>query len=180
MEEIKVLITEEEIANRVAELAHQIMNDYPNKEIVLIGVLTGAVYFAVDLSRRIDNKLKLEFVKVKSYDHDVSNQAPEWKLQLQDSIEGKDVIVVEDIIDSGITLNFLLDSLKVQKAKSIKLCVLLNKKIEKKHNIKCDYIGFDIEDKYVIGYGLDSEEYYRNLPYIGYKEVKEDKTLIKK
>ena len=180
MENIKVLLTEEQISDRISSLAKQIMKDYPDKkEIVLIGVLTGAVYFTIDLSRKLDNKVNLQFVKVTSYEENVSNGTPRLDFQLKESIKGKDVIVVEDIIDTGITMNYLLDYLKMQKPNSIKLCVLLDKKREKTHDIKCDYIGFDIDDKYVVGYGLDNRGYDRNLPYIGYIEPNTPETEAK-
>ena len=177
MEKIKILISEEEIQERISEIAAQIMKDYPEKkEIVLVGVLTGAVYFTIDLFRKIKNKVNLQFVKVSSYENNKSNGVPHLDYQLKDSITAKDVIVVEDIIDTGITMNYLLDYLRMQKPKTLKLCVLLNKKIKKTHDIPCDYIGFDIEDKYVVGYGLDDNGYNRNLPYIGYV-VKEDEPV---
>ena len=179
MESIKVLISEKEIQERISSLAAQIMKDYPDKkEIVLVGVLTGAVYFTIDLSRKIENKLNLQFVKVTSYEDNKSNGVPHLDYQLKESIKGKDVIVVEDIIDTGITMNYLLDYLKMQKPNSLKLCVLLDKKVEKTHDIPCDYVGFDIEDKYVIGYGLDDRGYNRNLPYIGYIDTNSEPTKV--
>ena len=179
MEKTKVLISEEDLQNRISEIAAQIMKDYPNEqEIVLIGVLMGAIYFTIDLSRKINNKVNLQFVKVSSYENNKSNGVPHLDYQLKESIKDKNVIVVEDIIDTGITMNFLLDYLKMQKPKSLKLCVLLNKNIKKTHNIQCDYVGFDIEDKYVVGYGLDDNGYKRNLPYIGYIDTDDDTSKV--
>ena len=179
MGKVKVLISEEELQNRIGEIAAQIMIDYPDrKEIVLIGVLTGGVYFAVDLSRKLDNEVNLQFVKVTSYEENVSTGVPQLDYQLKKSIKGKDVILVEDIIDTGYTMNFLLDYLKMQQPKSLKLCVLLDKKVNKAHNIKCDYVGFDIEDKYVVGYGLDDMGLKRNLPFIGYIETDEKPSKV--
>lgn len=172
LEKIKVLINEEELNKRIAELSEQISRDYRNEEIVLICILKGAAYFAVDLSKKIkDNVIILDFMKVNSYgDEKETTGKINFILDLSTNIENKNVIIVEDIIDSGYTLNYLFDYLKRKNPKDLKICVLLDKEERRKKDIKVDYIGFKIENKFVIGYGMDYEDKYRNLPYIGYIE----------
>lgn len=173
MIEHKILINEEKLIKRVEELANQISKDYENKEIILVCVLKGASYFAIDLSKKItDCDVIMDFLKISSYG--VNNRETtgkiNFKLDISENIENKDVIIVEDIIDSGITLNYLYDYLKEKNPKSLKICVLLDKKERRKKDINVDYIGFEIENKFVLGYGLDYDEKYRNLPYIAYIE----------
>lgn len=169
--EIKVLISEKEIENKVDEIANQIMEEYKGKEITLICILKGSIFFTVDLARKIKNGIKIDFIKVSSYGSGTTSSGQvELKLDLKDSIEGKDVIIVEDIIDTGRTLAYLINFLKARKPSSLKLCALLDKYERRETNIQVDYIGFKIPDKFVIGYGLDCNEKYRNLPYVGYFE----------
>lgn len=169
MEELKVLIEEEKIQQRVKEIAKQITKEYENKELILICILKGSTFFTVDLAKRINNKLKLEFIQVSSYyDSTTSSGKIEMKLDLKESIEGKEVIIVEDIIDTGRTLSYLMEHLKEKKPKSLKLCTLLDKPERRIYDVKVDYVGFEIPDKFVVGYGLDVNEQYRNLPYIAY------------
>lgn len=169
MEELKVLIEEEKIQQRVKEIAKQITKEYENKELILICILKGSTFFTVDLAKRINNKLKLEFIQVSSYyDSTTSSGKIEMKLDLKESIEGKEVIIVEDIIDTGRTLSYLMEHLKERKPKSLKLCTLLDKPERRIYDVKVDYVGFEIPDKFVVGYGLDVNEQYRNLPYIAY------------
>lgn len=171
LKDLKVLIKEESIQKRISELAKKISVDYKDKELVLICVLKGAVYFAIDLSKKIENDLILDFVKVSSYkEAEETSGNIEFNLDISTDIKGKDVIIVEDIIDSGITLNYLHDYLIAKKPNSLKICVLLDKKERRKKDIKVDYIGFEIKDKFVIGYGLDYKDKYRNLPYVGYMD----------
>lgn len=171
MEEIKVLIDEETIQKKIKEIAEKIMKDYEGKEIILICILKGSMYFTVDLSKYIKNKVKIEVIQVSSYGKGTESSGKiEMKLDLKESIEEKDVIVVEDIIDTGRTLSYLLEYLKLKNPNSIKLCTLLNKPDRRVFDVKVDYNGFNISDKFVVGYGLDHAEYYRNLPYIGYIE----------
>ena len=171
MDEIKVLIDEQTVQNRIKELAEQIKKDYQGKEITLICILKGSVFFTVDLAKKIDSDVKLEFIRVSSYGEGTCSSGEiKMKLDLKDSIQGKDVIVVEDIIDTGRTLKYLVEYLELKKPNSIKLCTLLNKQERRVCEVKVDYIGFDIPDEFVIGYGLDYDEKYRNLPYIGYFE----------
>lgn len=171
MEKIKTLISKEELEQRISEIAKQIEGEYKDKEITLICILKGSAFFTVDLAKRINGNVKLEFIRVSSYiDGTESSGTVEMKLDLQDSIEGKDVIIVEDIIDTGRTLSYLIDYMKTKNPKSMKLCTLLDKPERRIYNVKVDYTGFQIPDKFVVGYGLDVDEKYRNFPYIAYIE----------
>lgn len=171
MDNIKVLIEEEKLQKRVKELAEQITNDYKGKELTLICILKGSTFFTVDLAKNIKNDLKIEFIQVSSYGTStVSSGNIELKLDLKESIEGKDVLIVEDIIDTGRTLSYLIEHLKGRKPTSLKLCTLLDKPERRKYDVRVDYVGFEIPDEFVVGYGLDCNEHYRSLPYIGYIE----------
>ena len=171
MENLKVLIDEEKLSKRVKEIARQIKEEYKDKEIILISILKGSVFFTVDLAKNIEGNVKLEFIRVSSYnDGTESSGKISLKLDLNDSIEGKDVIVIEDIIDTGRTLSYLIEYLKNKKPNSIKLCTLLDKPERRVEEVNVDYTGFQIPDKFVVGYGLDFDEKYRNLPYVGYIE----------
>ena len=171
MEDLKVLINEKELRTRINEIAKQIEEEYKGKEITLICILKGSVFFTVDLAKSINGDVKLEFIRVSSYnDGTESSGEIKMKLDLKDSIQGKDVIVIEDIIDTGRTLSYLIEYLKMKKPNSIKLCALLDKPDRRVIDVKVDYTGFQIPDKFVVGYGLDFDERYRNLPYVGYIE----------
>lgn len=172
LDRIKVLIDEEELGKRVEELAVEISNNYNGEEIVLVCILKGAVYFAVDLSKKINNsEVILDFMKVSSYGSSTQSSGKvELKVDLSSDIEGKNVIIVEDILDTGYTLNYLYDYLKSKNPKTLKICVLLDKKERREKDIRVDYTGFEIENKFVVGYGLDYADKYRNLPYVGYIE----------
>lgn len=172
MEEVKVLIDEEKLHKRVDEIAAQIESEYKGKEIILICILKGSVFFTVDLAKRINGDVKIEFIRVSSYNEGTESSGEiKMKLDLKDSIKGKDVIVVEDIIDTGRTLSYLIKYLKMKKPNSLKLCALLDKPERRiKKDVKVDYTGFQIPDEFIVGYGLDVDEKYRNLPYIGYIE----------
>lgn len=172
MEEVKVLIDEEKLHKRVDEIAAQIESEYKGKEIILICILKGSVFFTVDLAKRINGDVKIEFIRVSSYNEGTESSGEiKMKLDLKDSIQGKDVIVVEDIIDTGRTLSYLIKYLKMKKPNSLKLCALLDKPERRiKKDVKVDYTGFQIPDEFVVGYGLDVDEKYRNLPYVGYIE----------
>lgn len=174
MEEIKVLIDEKRLDERVTEIAEQINKEYAGKEITLICILKGSVFFTVDLAKKINGDVKLEFIRVSSYEGASTESSGEikMKLDLKDSIQGKDVIVIEDIIDTGRTLSYLIEYLKMKKPNSVKLCALLDKKERRVCDVHVDYTGFEIPDEFVLGYGLDVDEKYRNLPYIGYFEKK--------
>lgn len=168
---MKVLISQEELQSKIEEMARKITKDYEGKELILICILKGSVYFTVDLSKKIDNKLKLEFVQVSSYGKDtISSGQINMRLDLKESIEGKDVLVIEDIIDTGRTLKYLMEYFKGKNPNSIKLCTLLDKPERRLFDVNVDYVGFKIPDKFVVGYGLDYNEDYRNLPYIAYIE----------
>ena len=163
-----VLLSAEELAKRIAEIGAEITADYAGKEILMIGVLRGAVVFMADLARTIKVPVAIDFMAVSSYGAGTSSSGVVRILKdLDEHIEGKHVLVVEDIIDSGLTLNYLLDNLKSRKPASLKLCTLLNKPERRKVKVKIDYNGFNVPDYFVVGYGLDYAEKYRNLPFIG-------------
>ena len=163
-----ILLTTAELAKRVRELGAEITADYAGKEILMIGVLRGAVVFMADLARAIEVPVAIDFMAVSSYGAGMSSSGVVRILKdLDVNIEGKHVLVVEDIIDSGLTLNYLLDNLKSRKPASLKLCTLLNKPERRKVKVNIDYNGFNVPDYFVVGYGLDYAEKYRNLPFIG-------------
>ena len=171
MGEIKTLIDEEKLHARINEIAKQIEAEYGGKEITLICILKGSVFFTVELAKNINGDVRLEFIRVSSYGEGTESTGEiKMKLDLKDSIQGKDVIVVDDIIDTGRTLSYLIEYLKMKKPNSVKLCALLDKPDRRVKQVKVDYTGFEIPDKFVVGYGLDWDEKYRNLPYIGYIE----------
>lgn len=163
-----VLFTEEELKHRVAELAAQIDRDYEGKEPLLIGVLRGSFIFIADLMRAITLPCTVDFMAVSSYGAGTTSSG-EVKIvkDLSEKIEGKDVIVVEDILDSGNTLSYLLEVLRARKPASIKLCTLLDKPDRRTKPVQVSYSGYSIPDEFVVGYGLDYAEKYRNVPYIG-------------
>lgn len=172
MKKIKVLIDEEELNTRIKQLADKISEDYKNEEIVLVCILRGAVYFAIDLSKKIkDSVVILDFMRASSYGNSKETSGNvELMIDLSTNIENKNVIIVEDIIDSGYTLNYLYDYLKKKNPKTLKICVLLDKKERRQKDIEIDYTAFEVENKFIVGYGLDYENKYRNLPYVGYVE----------
>lgn len=165
---IKVLISEEEIQEAVDRLAKKINEDYQDKNIILIGLLKGSVVFMADLMKKIDMKCKIDFIAVSSYENSTKSSGRiKINSDVSQSVEGLDVLIVEDIIDSGNTLDYMLKYFDAKKANSIKICTLLDKPDRREVDIPVDYVGFEIPDEFVIGYGLDYSEYYRNLPYIG-------------
>ncbi|HEY5654833.1 MAG TPA: hypoxanthine phosphoribosyltransferase [Woeseiaceae bacterium] len=165
----KVLIREDEIAARVAEMAEQISNDYADKgELVLIGVLKGAFIFLADLSRRLTIPRRVEFIAVSSYESGSQQSgAVRLVMDMRQSIEGQHVLIVEDIVDSGHTLHYLISMLGSRGPASIRSCTLVQKTGAAKVDVDVDYIGFKIPDDWVVGYGLDHAEQDRTLPYIG-------------
>ena len=170
---IKTLITNEEIKKRTKELAQMITNDYKGKDIHVICVLTGAIIFMTDLINYIENdRLTIDMMDVTSYGVEKRESTGQIKIlkDLDAPIEGKNVLIVEDIIDSGNTLKHLKDLLIKRNPKSIKCCTMLDKPMRREQDITPDYVGFTIENVFVLGYGLDYDEYYRNLPYVGYVE----------
>lgn len=171
-EKITVLITEEEIDRRVRELAAQISKDYEGKKIRMVGILKGASFFMCELAKRITVPVSIDFMQVSSYGGATeSTGTVRIRKDLDESIEGLDVIIVEDIVDSGRTLAFLGDFLKSKGAKSIRYCTLLDKPERRVVDLKADYAGFEIPDQFVVGYGMDYDQEYRNLPYIGVVEL---------
>ena len=164
----QILYTEEELRRRVKELGCQITADYAGRAPLLISVLRGSYIFMADLTRSIHLDVTVDFMAVSSYGAGtVSSGQVEIKKDLSDSIEGKDLIIVEDILDSGNTLYYLLDVLRARKPASIRICTLMDKPERRKKPIKADYVGFTIPDTFIVGYGLDWAEKYRNLPYVG-------------
>lgn len=171
MEKIKVLISKEQIENRVKELAKQIRKDYKEKTITAICLLKGSLFFTADLTREIGGKIYLEFMQLSSYEGENTTGTIKLKKDIDFSvIKGKDVLIIEDIVDTGITLNYTLEHIKKAGANSVKVCTLLNKPSRRKIKVPIDYVGFEIENKFVLGYGMDYDQLYRNLPYIGYIE----------
>ncbi|MGN1326567.1 MAG: hypoxanthine phosphoribosyltransferase [Clostridia bacterium] len=170
--EIKELIRKEEIDKRLTGLASLIDEDYAGKEITAIVVLNGATFFAVNLSLKIKSKMKFEVIKISSYEGKESTGKINLKLDVEDSkIQGKDVLIIEDIIDTGRSMKYLLEHLENKNPKSLKVCALLSKPSRREIEVPIDYLGFEVPNKFVVGYGFDDEEgLNRNLPYIGYKE----------
>ena len=170
----EVYFSAEEIDKIVKKLGKQISEDYKDKNLLLVSILKGSVIFMADLMRSIDIPCRIDFMSVSSYGNgSVSSGKIIMKKDLEESIVGKNVIVVEDIVDTGRTLSYLMDNLKQRGPKSLKLCAMLDKPDRRVVDIKADYTGFEIPDLFVIGYGLDYAQRYRNLPYIGVLEVEE-------
>ncbi|EQC47171.1 hypoxanthine phosphoribosyltransferase [Bacteriovorax sp. Seq25_V] len=163
----KVFISQEQISNRVKELARTIDQDFSGEEIVVIGVLNGAFMFVADLIREIKSPIILDFIAASSYEGTESTGNLKILKDIKVDIKDKNVILVEDIVDTGLTIKELQKDLKDRGPKSLKLCSLLHKPARTIHENKIDYLGFEIEDKFVIGYGLDFDGKYRELPYIG-------------
>ena len=170
-ERISVLKSEEEVDARIKELGEQISRDYAGKQIHLVCVLKGGSFFMCELAKRITVPVSLDFMSVSSYGSDTkSSGVVKIVKDLDDSIQGKDVLVVEDIIDSGRTLSYLMEMLRDRKPASLHLCTLLDKPDRRVVDVDVDYTGFQIPDAFVVGYGLDYDQKYRNLPYIGVVE----------
>jgi hypoxanthine phosphoribosyltransferase len=164
----RILVSEDDLHKSIAAMGQVLRNDYEGKELILIGVLKGAIMFIVDLARAIDLPLKLDFMAVASYGASTQTSGIVRILKdLDSSIEGKHVLIVEDIIDSGLTLNYILETLLTRNPASLKVCALLNKPARRRVNVSVDYICFDIPDEFVVGYGLDFNQIYRNLPFVG-------------
>ena len=163
-----VLFTEEEIQERVSFLGKEISRDYKGKTPFLINVLKGGVVFLSNLMMNIDIHLSIDFMAISSYGpSSETTGAVKLIKDLEESIEGRDVLVIEDIIDTGLTLNYLISNLKARQPASLKVCTLLDKSVRRIVNIPIDYKGFDVPDVFLVGYGLDYDQRYRNLPYIG-------------
>lgn len=174
-ETIRVLVPEEKVDERIRELGEQISRDYEGKQVHLICVLKGGVFFMCELAKRITVPVSMDFMCVGSYgDGTKSSGVVRIAKDLDESIEGKEVLIVEDIIDSGNTLYYLMDVLQRRKPASLRLCTLLDKPERRVKDVKVDYVGFEIPDKFIVGYGLDYAQKYRNLPYIGIVEGVEE------
>ena len=165
---VKTLISKEQIAKRVAELGAQISKDYAGKELTVVCILKGSFIFVADLVREIKTPVRCEFMSLSSYgDEKTSSGEVKMNLDISVTLDGKDILIVEDIVDSGLTLKFLKDLLMVRNPASVRCCTLLQKPEALKVDVKVDYIGFPIGNEFVIGYGLDYAQRYRELPYIG-------------
>lgn len=170
-DKISVLLDEKLVDDKIREIGEQISRDYEGKSIHLICVLKGSVFFACELAKRITVPLSLDFMSVSSYGDDTkSSGVVKIVKDLDEPLEGKDVLIVEDIIDSGRTLSYLIKNMYQRKPNSIRLCTLLDKPERRVNEVKVDYVCFEIPDKFVVGYGLDYAQKYRNLPYIGVVE----------
>jgi hypoxanthine phosphoribosyltransferase len=169
------IVTQEEMRTRIRELGRQITADYADKDLVLVGVLKGAYAFYADLARALRIPMRVDFLVVTSYG---TKAKPSGKVKmvtdLTEDIAGRDVLLVEDIVDSGLTVQYLLKTLSRRKPKSIKVCALLSKPERRKVNVTIDYVGFNIPNKYVVGYGLDYQQKYRNLPYLAVLDTVDD------
>ncbi|HHX01499.1 MAG TPA: hypoxanthine phosphoribosyltransferase [Firmicutes bacterium] len=163
----RVLVTEEEIQNRVRELGAQISKDYEGKEILLLCILKGGLMFLADLAKHISVPVTMDFIGISSYGHATrSSGVVRITKDLEESIEGKHVLIIEDIIDSGLTLSYLMNNLAIRKPASLKICTLLDKQVNREVDIPVDYVGFTVPNEFLVGYGLDFCELYRNIPYI--------------
>ena len=163
-----IVLTEDEIRKRIAELGEEITRDYGEESILLVAVLRGAALFVADLARAITSPIEIDFMAVSSYGSSTESSGVVRIIKdLEELIEGRNVLVVEDIIDTGLTLKYLLKNLASRKPKTLEIVSLLYKKDKQRVPISCRYVGFDVPDEFVVGYGLDYAESYRNLPYIG-------------
>lgn len=164
----RVLLSEEQLRQRVRELGEEISKEYAGKEILMIGVLRGAVMFMADLARAITVPVMIDFMAVSSYGTSTSSSGIVRILKdLDEEVAGKHVLIVEDIIDSGLTLSYLVDNIKSRQPASVRICTLLNKPERRKVDLEVNYNGFTVPDEFVVGYGLDYAEKYRNVPFIG-------------
>jgi hypoxanthine phosphoribosyltransferase len=165
---LEVLVTEEQILAKVMELGKQIAQDYVGKNLLLLGTLKGAVPFIADLARAIELPLEIDYMAVSSYGNTTQSSGVVRILKdLEGPIDQKDVLIVEDIVDSGMTLHYLMDVLRQRRPLSLRVCALLDKGRERVKVVRMDYVGFHIPDRFVVGYGLDYAQRYRNLPFIG-------------
>lgn len=171
-DKISVMISEEEINKRISQIGRQISEDFANEQVHLVCVLKGGSFFMCELSKRITVPVTLDFMSVSSYGNDTkSSGVVKIVKDLDDPLKDKNVIVIEDVVDSGRTLSYLLEMLQQREPRSLKLCTLLDKPERRVVDVHVDYTGFEIPDKFVVGYGLDYAQKYRNLPYIGVVEV---------
>lgn len=174
-ESIRVLIPEDKVDERIAQLGEQISQDYAGREVHLIGILKGSIFFICELAKRITVPVTMDFMSVSSYGAGTKSSGVVKLIKdLDEPINGKDVLIVEDIIDSGRTLSYLLKNLSSRQPNSIRLCTMLDKPERREVDVEVDYQGFRIPDEFVIGYGLDYDQRYRNLPYIGVLSLTEE------
>ena len=178
MENYRILLSQEQIQKRVKELGEQITKDYHGKEPVFIGMLKGAVYFFSDLTKNVKLPLMIDFARLSSYRNGTTSGEMELIADITANIDGKDVIIVEDIVDSGKTLSYFVNLLKKKNPASIKICAFLDKKERREVDITADYVGFDIPCGFVIGYGLDYAEKYREFPFLA--EIIDVEELLRK
>lgn len=170
-DKIRELLSEKEVDDRIRQLGAQITRDYEGEEVLFVCTLKGASFFACELAKRIKVPLKMDFIVAASYGNGTQSSGEVRMVKdLEESIEGKNVIIVEDIIDTGRTLSYLMELFKKRNPKTLKLCSLLDKPERRVVDIQADYTGFEIQDLFVVGYGLDYAQKYRNLPYIGVVE----------
>ncbi len=167
MARIETLFSAEQIQARVIEMGRQIARDYQNREVVVVPVLKGSFVFAADLVRAMDVTTNIDFLGLRSYEGTESSGVVQITSDLTKPIEGKDVLIVEDIVDTGLTMQYLFENLETRRPASVRLASLLHKPARTKVDIHIDYLGFTIDDVFVIGYGLDFDQHYRNLPYLG-------------
>ncbi len=167
----EILVQREELAHRVRELAEEISRDYEGRELLLVGVLKGAVFFLSDLMRHIEPECHVDFMAVSSYGSSTDSSGVVRILKdLDASIQGREVLIVEDIVDSGLTLSYLMRTLQARDPASLEVCALLTKPERRKVDLPIRYVGFEIPNRFVIGYGLDHDQRYRNLPYVAVLE----------
>jgi len=171
--DLKILLTEKQIQEKIAELGKQLNEIYKNEELYLICVLKGSVMFMVDLSKHLNMPVKMEFIRLSSYGSGFTSTGKVNAVDIAlPDLNDKNVLIIEDIIDTGHTAKFLIDFIHLNfKTKSIKFCSLMDKKCKREVQIDADYYCFEVDDKFLVGYGLDYDGYYRNLPYIGYLEM---------
>ena len=171
---LKVLFSEQEIHDRIQEMGNQLYDEFHDRNPLFVGVLNGCFLFMADLVRATQCKSEVEFIGLSSYQNATkSSGVVNLEKDLSVSIKGRDVLIVEDIIDSGRTLSYLLENLKTRNPKTLRLCTLLDKPDRRVVDVNVDYVGFVIPDEFVVGYGLDYDQKYRNLPYIGFVEIEE-------
>ena len=170
-DKIRVLLSEEEVDKKIEEIGARISKDYQGKAVHMICILKGGIFFTCELAKRISVPVSMDFMSVSSYGADTKSSGVVKIIEdLDEPLDGKDVLIVEDIIDSGRTLSYLIEIFKKRNPKSVRLCTLLDKPERRVTDVKVDYVGFNIPDKFVVGYGLDYNQKYRNLPYIGVVE----------
>jgi len=163
----EILISEKELQDRIKKLAHEISEEYKGRCVTLVGVLKGCVLFLSDLLKQLKTETNVDFMMLSSYAGEQSTGVVRTILDLKQNIEGRDVLIIEDIVDSGLTMNYMLKNLRTRRPKSLEICTLLDKPSCRKARVPIKYAGFVIPNKFVVGYGLDYNELYRNLPYIG-------------